>query len=390
MAKILIADDDKNITNLLSHLLDKEGHELTIVHNGEKAILKGYENNYDLFLIDIEMPQEDGITVCETLKNTNKTKDIPVLILTGYSHSKNKIKALKAGANDFLTKPIDTTELKLRVNNMLKLKEYSKSLENSNKNLQQEVDQKTKKLRETVNKLELAHEKIKIGYIDTIYRLSRALGYKDHTTGKHLIRLSRLSSFIAKNMSLPDKFVEKIYFASPMHDIGKISIPDHILSKPEALTEEEFEIVKSHTMIGYKLLKGSDSNILQTAAEIAISHHEQYNGTGYPNHCKGSEIPLSGRIVKLVDTYDSLRSERPYKDPLSHSKTMDKITSGDEKIEPKHFDPDILETLLKNEEAIEEIYNNIDQEQLNSFDHYFEKNFLDLPRTVIDKAKKTQ
>jgi len=374
MAKILVADDEVDMAQMIAEMLVLKGnYDVSKVHDGQAAIEEGLKNDYDLFLLDINMPKANGYEVCKKLKSHEKTSDVPVIFLTGLKDEKSKIKGLEAGANDFLSKPVNNNELHLRVNNMLKLREYSKMLKNYNQQLETEVEKKTEELKTAFNDLGKANKKIKEVYISTIYRLSLAAEYKDPETGKHLIRISRLSVYLSKLLGLSESMQERMYFTSPMHDIGKISVPDSILTKPSKLTAEEFETVKQHTTQGYQILKDSESEILQTAAEIALTHHENYDGTGYPENLKGEEIPLSGRIIKILDVYDSLRSERVYKDAFSHEKTMKIITEGDGRVEPEHFDPKILSLFKIHEQEINEIFEKINASEMD-FRHIFKSN----------------
>ena len=374
MAKILVADDEVDMAQMIAEMLVLKGnYDVSKVHDGQAAIEEGLKNDYDLFLLDINMPKANGYEVCKKLKSHEKTSDVPVIFLTGLKDEKSKIKGLEAGANDFLSKPVNNNELHLRVNNMLKLREYSKMLKNYNQQLETEVEKKTEELKTAFNDLEKANKKIKEVYISTIYRLSLAAEYKDPETGKHLIRISRLSVYLSKLLGLSESMQERMYFTSPMHDIGKISVPDSILTKPSKLTAEEFETVKQHTTQGYQILKDSESEILQTAGEIALTHHENYDGTGYPENLKGEKIPLSGRIIKILDVYDSLRSERVYKDAFSHEKTMKIITEGDGRVEPEHFDPKILSLFKIHEQEINEIFEKINASEMD-FRHIFKSN----------------
>lgn len=371
MARILVADDEFDMAQMISEMLVlKGGYDVEVVYDGQDALSEAMQKEYDLFLLDVNMPKKSGYEVCETLKNNQQNSEIPVIFLTGLKDEESKIKGLQAGANDFLTKPVNIDELHLRVENMLKLHRYSKMLKNYNEELEAEVRSKTVKLRSTLGDLKEANEKIKEVYINTIYRLSLAAEYKDPDTGKHLVRISSLSAYLAKIMGLDREMQEKIYFTSPMHDIGKIAVPDNILNKPARLTDEEFEIVKNHTIQSYKILKDSDSDILKLAADIALSHHENFDGTGYPNQLKGGEIPLPGRIVKILDVYDSLRSERSYKESYSHERTIKIITKGDGRVKPEHFDPEILSLFLKNGKKINDLFEKINKSKLN-FKHIF-------------------
>ncbi len=226
----------------------------------------------------------------------------------------------------------------------------------------QELSKCNIELERTFKKLKAAHEELKESYIATIYRLALAAEYKDGTTGAHLMRISRYSAFLAEKLGLPEKAVENIYYASPMHDIGKIGIPDNILLKPVKLTKEEFEAIKRHTFIGAKILSNSRSKILNVAERIALFHHEQWNGKGYPRGISGEKIPLFARIVSLVDFFDALASPRPYKDAYP----IEEICELIKKERAERFDPAMMDVFLKNIDGILKIKKELDLEERRS------------------------
>ena len=223
-------------------------------------------------------------------------------------------------------------------------KEKRKEVQVANQQLVKFADD----LKRTVLELKSAHQELQEAYIDTIHRLVLAAEYKDEDTGDHIVRMSRYSALIAEKLGLQPREVQNIQYASPMHDIGKIGIPDSILMNPEKLTDKEFDIIKAHTTIGSKILANSKSEIIRVAGQIALSHHEKWNGKGYPQGLSGDKIPLVGRIVSLADVFDALTSRRPYKDPFPVEKTFDII----KKERGEHFDPDVVDVFQKNIDEI--------------------------------------
>lgn len=330
-SRVLIADDDRFYLQIYSDLLAELGHECLAVENGLELLEKVTSYRPDIIIIDVVMPGMNGFEVANRLKQDPLTMHIPVLIVTSLSDRESKVKGLARGADELLSKPVDETEFRIRVSNLLKVKKYEDYLVDHGKMLEGVVNNKAVQLEE-------AFKKIRKGYIETVYRLTLAAEYRDKETGGHIKRISLYSQLLARYMGLTEQKVESVFFASPMHDIGKIGIPDSILLKQGSHTPEESAVMKTHTTIGANILKGSDSEILQTAQEIALSHHEAWDGTGYPRGLKGKEIPMPGRIVNMVDIYDAIRSKRPYKEAMSHEQACGIIT----KLKPR-FDPVIYE-----------------------------------------------
>lgn len=339
---ILCVDDEPVNLKLVEAILSRQGYEISVAKSGEKALEKLAEQKIELVLLDIMMPGMSGYEVCRRMKEDEKLQHIPVVMVTTLSDRHSKIKGLEAGAQDFLSKPIDQTELLARVRNLLKLKQFEDFLQHHNSILAEQVAEKTRELRDA--------------YIDTIYRLTLATEYKDEDTYSHIKRISLFTRFLAENLGFDEEQAETMFYASPMHDVGKIGIPDSILLKPGKLDSEEFEVMRAHTLIGGKILQGSDSPILRSAETFALYHHERWDGTGYPFNLAGEDIPVEGRILNLVDQYDALRSNRPYKPALNHETVFEIITRGDERTLPGHFDPRVLEVFCDTHEQFAQIY----------------------------------
>jgi putative two-component system response regulator len=309
--RVFLADDDSGILALLSTLCEDIGLETRSVNNGVALLEAVTEWTPDIILLDAMMPGKDGFQTTEKLKANPAFKRIPVIMLTGLRSREDRLKGIRAGVDDFLTKPIDAEELTLRVQNHLKIKEYGDFLVKHNEILEHQVAERTQQIQDS-------HE-------DTIYRLAAVSEYKDEDTGAHIRRISYYARELARALGLDDKYQATIFHAASMHDIGKVGIPDHIMYKKGALDEVEWDIMRSHTILGARILEGSSSPYLQMGEKIAMFHHERWDGTGYPQGTTGDAIPVSARITTIADQYDALRSQRPYKQPFSHEESIDII-----------------------------------------------------------------
>jgi len=352
LAKLLIVDDQDMNVRLLEKILQNAGYTHITSTTDSRDIEQLYtRHEFDLVLLDIQMPYLDGFDVMKILEKIQKETYVPVLVLTAQNDQDTRIKALAHGAKDFLTKPFDQTEVLLRINNLLEVRLMHLQQLQLNRELDMRVQERTRELNET--------------RMEVIRRLGRAAEFRDNETGYHIIRMSKYSEIIARSFGLGDEEAELILNASPMHDIGKIGIPDHILLKPGKLDKDEWEIMQTHAEIGAEILSGHDSELMLMAQEIAMYHHEKFDGSGYPYGLKGRDIPITARIVALSDVFDALTSERPYKKAWPVEEAMAEIR----KCSGKHFDPALIEVF---ERCLPEVLDVRTQYQEDSQD--FEKN----------------
>ncbi len=339
--KILIVDDQEVNILLLERILRGAGYvSVTFTTEPREVCELHLKNRYDLILLDLQMPEMDGFQVIEGLKMIEREGYLPVLVIT--AQPGHKLRALQVGAKDFISKPFELAEVLVRVQNMMEVRLLHKVLHSYNDDLEQKVKERTADLQDS--------------YLQTIYMLTRAVENKDDDIGAHVQRISYYCRELATMLHLNGEFTDRIFFASPMHDIGKIGIPDHILLKPRGLTPDEWKVLKGHALIGSMIIGNSKSSYLSMGAEIALNHHERWDGGGYPNGKRGECIPLTARIMNICDIYDALRSKRPYKPAFDHLKTVDIITHGDGRTLPEHFDPVILSAFKQNHQAFCDIY----------------------------------
>jgi len=325
-AKVLIVDDDEISVRILKEIFAKAGYtNITSINDSRQAVKLYKEIDPDLLILDLNMPYLSGFEVMKQLAEGNQDGYLPIVVLSNEESQDVRSSALEAGARDFLNKPYDRVEVLLRFRNLIEVRLLHNEVRSQNKSLETKVRERTQEVYETQR--------------DVINRLARAVEYRDSETGLHIVRMSHYAACLADEAGLSNQECELLLMASPLHDIGKIGIPDSILQKPGKLTPDEWEIMKTHTIIGGELLSGGNSEFLNLAKEIALTHHEKWDGSGYPEGLKGTKISLSGRICGICDVFDALMTCRPYKRAWTVEETLDVIKEGKE----SHFDPELVE-----------------------------------------------
>jgi putative two-component system response regulator len=335
---VLIVDDAEINLILFEALVKRIAGCQPVKHaNAQQGLAWAQSHDFDLLIVDYMMPDLNGVDFISQLRASEGKADVPILMITANDQKEVLYQALQAGATDFLTKPVDKIEFTARVNNMLHLGASRKALANRAQWLAEEVRKAT---------LEIVQRER-----ETVVRLSKAAEYRDPETGAHISRMAHYSELIGKGLGMSQADYDLLLQAAPMHDIGKVGIPDHILLKPGRLAPDEFEVMKQHALFGYEILRGSASRVLQAGAEIALAHHEKYDGSGYPRGLAGEDIPIFSRIVAVADVFDALTSERPYKKawPLERAAEHLKASSG------SHFDPRCVDAFFANWQQVLEI-----------------------------------
>jgi putative two-component system response regulator len=327
---LAVDDEDSNIL-LLRRMLERAGYTNVITTTDPTEVAGLYVASHPrLVLLDLHMPKMDGFELMERLgPMTGERRSIAFLVLTADAFDETKRRALSLGARDFLTKPLDRMELLLRVQNVLQVEHLQDQLFEQNANLEKEVAERT---------VDLEHARLEV-----LERLALAGEFRDDATQEHAWRIGHTCGLVALGLGHPAREVELLRRAAPLHDIGKIAIPDTILLKPGKLTDGEFEQMKTHTTIGGQILSGSSSPLLRMAEEIALSHHERWNGEGFPRGLAGRDIPLPARIVAVADVFDALTHERPYKQAWTVEEAVAEVSDQ----AGRQFDPDVVEVFLR-------------------------------------------
>jgi putative two-component system response regulator len=353
--KILVVDDEEVTRDILSRYMEHMGYsEVAKAADSEAALDIIKKTGFALVITDIHMPGENGLWLLNRLKKY--CPDTRVIMVTASDDLRDAILSLNQGADRYLVKPLNIEEVQHAVESSLERRRLIMENREYQKNLEKKVEFRTVELKKSLHELDSANKIIKTAYIETVYRLTVTSEYRDEETGSHIKRIGYYADLLARELGFSAEKAEIFSRAAPMHDLGKVGIPDNILRKKDSLTPGEYKIMKTHTTIGAQILKGSSSEYLKVAKVIALTHHENWDGTGYPAGLKGKDIPVEGAIVHLADVYDALRSKRPYKLGIDHEKTCRIINHGDVKTKPSHFSPDLLQVFNKTEAKFARIF----------------------------------
>ena len=339
-SKILVVDDEPANLRLVEKILQNAGYQyIELVSDSRKVVENYLQQGSDLILLDLNMPHMDGYEVMQKLQALKQEVLAPIMVLTAQQEREYRIRALDLGARDFICKPFDQVELLARVRNLLEAHRFQQSLHVRKGELERLVQERTRELHDT--------------RLQIVRKLGRAAEFRDNETGNHIIRMSKIATLLAKEAGMGEYECDLLLNAAPMHDIGKIGIPDKILLKNGKFEPEEWEVMKTHTLIGADILAGDGSEVLKMAQSIALTHHEKWDGTGYPVGLAGEAIPLVGRITAIADVFDALTSERPYKHawPLSQAIDYIRVNAG------THFDPVLATKFLELIPQIQQIIN---------------------------------
>jgi len=348
---ILVVDDEPAMRRVLARMLVAEGFEVVEAANGQEAISLLGSLCVDTILLDVMMPEMSGLELCRHIRADERTMHTPVVFVTAAVDREFRREARAAGADDFLSKPFDEFELLARVQNTVRVKLYYDGLAREREDLQVQVDTRAKELEAASQRLERLQADLDLARSETILRLVKAAEFRDDETAAHLQRMSHYCRLLGLRAGLDPDRCEMLQVASPMHDVGKIGIPDNILLKPGRLTPDEFQIMKQHAEIGYRILSGSESPLVELAALIAHTHHEKFDGSGYPNGLVGEAIPIEGRVAAVADVFDALTSKRPYKPAWPVEDAVALLEKG----KGAHFDPRLVDLFLGSMDDILEI-----------------------------------
>jgi len=347
---ILVVDDEEPIRRLLGYLLKTHGYPVTLAGDAQEARRHLDEHPYALMLVDVNMPGESGLDLVRTV--LTRQSHVAAIMVTGLDSPVLANAALDAGAFGYVVKPFESNEVLIGVANALRRRRLELENRLHRENLEDIVKTRTMALQQALEWLERSEKELRLSREETIQRLAIAAEFRDSATAQHIQRMSHYCELLARQAGLTPERCELIRTASPMHDIGKIGTPDHVLLKPGKFTQDEFNVICQHAEIGYRILSGSEAELLKVAAVIAYTHHERFDGKGYPRRLKGNAIPIEGRIAAIADAFDALTTQRVYKPAfdLAHAVELMRKHRGE------HFDPELLDTFFSSMDEIARIY----------------------------------
>lgn len=350
--KVLIVDDEPEIREELTEFVSSLEFEVETAANGEEALTKFFaDRGISIILTDLTMPGITGLEMLEGINISPEAQDRvrQVIFMTGNGDTQSVIRAMHLGATEFLLKPVDLEQLE---KNIYAAREYVASEQFRRLNEQALAA----KVTASEIQIDSLNKDIQRAYAEALSALAAAAEYKDPETGQHITRIGEYAAALSRKMGWSDERAEMLRLAAPLHDVGKVGMPDSILLKEGPLTPEEIKIMQRHPEHGYRILSRSNYPVMNMAARIALCHHERWDGTGYPRGLSGNEIPVEASITTLCDVYDALRSERPYKPAFSHEKVMDIILNGDGRTKPEHFRPDVMEAFIEHQHMLADIF----------------------------------
>ncbi len=329
--QLLIVDDNTTHSTILKHVLTRSGYKRIAVLNDPREVAEAFQRSKpDMVFLDLSMPYLNGYEVLEQLKGfLAEDEFFPVIVLSADENPQHRQAVLVCGANDFLSKPFDDAEVRLRTKNLLKTRRYYLDVQRYEGHLEQRIEERT--------------EQLETSHIEMLTRLAKVAEYRDDESREHIWRVAKTSALLARAIGLPEEQVALIMRAARLHDVGKVAIPDGILYKPGKLTEAEFEVIKTHTGVGAEILSGGKSALMKLAETIALTHHERWDGTGYPQGLKGEEIPIAGRILAMADTFDALTHSQPHRKAFSLQEAVQEIQGQRE----KQFDPEVVDAFMQ-------------------------------------------
>ncbi len=340
--RALVVEDEAMVRRTLKRILEGEGFEVEEAENGQEG-LNALKDSLDLVLLDIQMPVMDGFEFLRRLRSHEQFSELPVIMVTGIDGREDRLRAVEFGANDFINKPFDVAEVRVRTGAQLRLKRAADRLKRHGELLEAQVRRRTEALRGALRREKEAREKLHEAHLDTIRRLVLAAELKDSRTAEHIARIGAYCTILARGLGLEGEELERVGPACSLHDIGKIGIPDAILTKPGPLTMEERLIMQEHTMVGARILNDAVAPILRLGSRVALTHHERWDGTGYPMGLKGGEIPLLGRICAVADVFDALTTQRPYREAVSNQEAYIHLR----KAAGLELDPQVVEVFFE-------------------------------------------